>query len=140
MVKIKRIREIEVGPTCSKELDVEGSWTKRWGVPIVIGNFDFLFIPTTNPMNVEIDAYSLDSLKVFDSFKISHKIALHQCATEEGFIRAIMPLAIRIDKNLGRLEESKWKSILKSERATAIAECGARNEKERKFIDDFLKD
>ena len=63
-----------------------------------------------------------------------------RCAEEEGFIRTIIPFAIKIDENLSELEGSKWKSILKSERATAITECGARNQEERKFIDDFLKD
>lgn len=101
--------------------------------------YKFFFVPTGNPMNLKIDAYSLDSLKVFESFKIPHKVALHQCATEEGFIRTIIPFAIKIGENLSELEDSKWKSILESERAAAIAECGARNEKEAKLLDDFKK-
>ncbi|WP_240395064.1 hypothetical protein [Lactobacillus crispatus] len=136
MVKIK---EIEVESTCLKVLDVEGTWVRQIGVPITINGFKFFFVPTGNPMNQKIDAYSLDSLKVFESFKIPHKVALHQCATEEGFIRTIIPFAIKIGENLSELEDSKWKSILKSERTAAIAECGARNEKEAKLLDDFEK-
>ena len=134
MVKIKGI---EVGSTCLKVLDVDGTWVRQIGVPVTINGFKFFFVPTGNPMNQKIDAYSLDSLKVFESFKIPHKVALHQCATEEGFIRTIIPFAIKIDENLSELEGSKWKSILKSERATAIAECGARSEKERRLLKDF---
>ena len=135
-----KIKEIEVGSTCLKVLDVDGTWVRQIGVPVTINGFKFFFVPTGNPMNQKIDAYSLDSLKVFESFKIPHKVALHQCATEEGFIRTIIPFAIKIGEYLSELEGSKWKSILKSERATAIAECGVRNQEERKFIDDFLKD
>ena len=135
-----KIKEIEVESTCLKVLDVDGTWVRQIGVPVTINGFKFFFVPTGNPMNHKIDAYSLDSLKVFESFKIPHKVALHQCATEEGFIRTIILFAIKIDENLSELEGSKWKSILKSERATAIAECGVRNQEERKFIDDFLKD
>lgn len=138
MVKIKGI---EVGSTCLKVLDVEGTWVRQIGVPITINGFKFFFVPTGNPMtmNHKIDAYSLDSLKVFESFKVTHKVALHRCATEEGFIRTIIPFAIKIGENLSELEDSKWKSILKGERAAAIAECGARNEKEAKLLDDFEK-
>ncbi len=136
MVKIK---EIEVESTCLKVLDVDGTWVRQIGVPITINGFKFFFVPTGNPMNQKIDAYSLDSLKVFESFKIPHKVALHQCATEEWFIRTIIPFAIKIGENLSELEDSKWKSILKSERTAAIAECGARNEKEAKLLDDFEK-
>lgn len=134
-----KIKEIEVESTCLKVLDVEGTWVRQIGVPITINGFKFFFVPTGNPMNQKIDAYSLDSLKVFESFKIPHKVALHQCATEEGFIRTIIPFAIKIGENLSELEDSKWKSILKSERTAAIAECGARNEKEAKLLDDFEK-
>lgn len=134
-----KIKEIEVESTCLKVLDVDGTWVRKVGVQITINGFKFFFVPTGNPMNLKIDAYSLDSLKVFESFKIPHKVALHQCATEEGFIRTIIQFAIKIDENLSELEGSKWKSILKSERATAIAECGARNEKEAKLLDDFEK-
>ena len=136
MVKIK---EIEVGSTCLKVLDVDGTWVRQIGVPVTINGFKFFFVPTGNLMNHKIDAYSLDSLKVFESFKIPHKVALHQCATEEGFIRAIIPFAIKIDENLSELEGSEWKSILEGERAAAIAECGARTEKEAKLLDDFRK-
>ena len=134
-----KIKEIEVESTCLKVLDVDGTWVRRIGVPITINGFKFFFVPTGNPMNQKIDAYSLDSLKVFESFKIPHKVALHQCATEEGLIRTIIPFAIKIGENLSELEDSKWKSILKGERAAAIAECGARNEKEAKLLDDFEK-
>lgn len=134
-----KIKEIEVESTCLKVLDVDGTWVRQIGVPITINGFKFFFVPTGNPMNQKIDAYSLDSLKVFESFKIPHKVALHQCATEEGFIRTIIPFAIKIGENLSELEDSKWKSILKSERTAAIAECGARNEKEAKLLDDFEK-
>ena len=136
---MRKFEDIEVEPTCLKVLDVDGTWVRQVGVPITINGFKFFFVPTGNPMNLKIDAYSLDSLKVFESFKIPHKVALHQCATEEGFIRTIIPFAIKIGENLSELEGSKWKSILKSERATAIAECGARNEKEAKLLDDFEK-
>lgn len=136
MVKIKGI---EVGSTCLKVLDVDGTWVRQMGVPITINGFKFFFVPTGNPMNVKIDSYSLDSLKVFESFKIPHKVALHQCATEEGLIKTIIPFAIKIDENLSELEGSKWKSILEGERVTAIAECGARTKKEAKLLDDFKK-
>lgn len=106
MVKIK---EIEVESTCLKVLDVDGTWVRQMGVPITINGFKFFFVPTSNPMNVKIEAYSLDSLKVFESFKIPHKVALHRCATEEGFIRTIIPFAIKIGENLSELEDSKWK-------------------------------
>ena len=135
-----KIKEFEVESTCLKILDVDGTWVRQVGVPITINGFKFFFVPTGNPMNQKIDAYSLDSLKVFESFKIPHKVALHQCATEEGFIRTIIPFAIKIDKKISKLEDSKWRSILEGERAAAIAECGARNQEERKFIDGFLKD
>lgn len=134
-----KIKEFEVESTCLKILDVDGTWVRQVGVPITINGFKFFFVPTGNPMNVKIDAYSLDSLKVFESFKIPHKVALHQCATEEGFIKAIIPFAIKIDEKLSELEGSKWKSILEGERAAAIAECGARNAKEAKLLDDFKK-
>ena len=134
-----KIKEIEVEPTCLKVLDVDGTWVRQIGVPITINGFKFFFVPTGNPMNQKIDAYSLDSLKVFESFKIPRKVALHQCATEEGFIRTIILFAIKIGENLSELEGSKWKSILEGERAAAIAECGARNEKEAKLLDDFEK-
>ncbi|WP_270451046.1 hypothetical protein [Lactobacillus crispatus] len=136
-MKIKRVKEIEVESTCLKVLDVDGTWVRQMGVPITINGFKFFFVPTGNPMNQKIDAYSLDSLKVFESFKIPHKVALHQYATEEGFIRTIIPFAIKIGENLSELEDSKWKSILKSERTAAIAECGARNEKERRLLKEF---
>ena len=135
-----KIKEFEVESTCLKILDVDGTQVRQVGVPITINGFKFFFVPTGNPMNQKIDAYSLDSLKVFESFKIPHKVALHQCATEEGFIRTIIPFAIKIDKKISKLEDSKWRSILEGERAAAIAECGARNQEERKFIDGFLKD
>lgn len=134
-----KIKEIEVESTCLKVLDVDGTWVRQIGVPITINGFKFFFVPTGNPMNQKIDAYSLDSLKVFESFKTPHKAALHQCATEEEFIRTIIPFAIKIGENLSELEDSKWKSILEGERAAAIAECGARNEKEAKLLDDFEK-
>ena len=137
---VKRIREIKVGPRSFYTLDVDGQWQKRAGVPITIKGFKFFFVPLDSPVNVKIEAYSLDSLKLFDGFRISHQTALYQCATEEGFIRAVMPLLIKIDRNLDGLKEENWKSILRSERATAITECGARNQEERKFIDDFLKE
>ena len=137
---MRKFEAIEVGSICLKVLDVDGTWVRQIGVPVTINGFKFLFVPTGNLMNHKIDAYSLDSLKVFESFKIPHKVALHQCATEEGFIRTIILFAIKIGENLSELEGSKWKSILEGERAAAIAECGARNQEERKFIDGFLKD
>ncbi|KWU06443.1 hypothetical protein AEL96_03600 [Lactobacillus crispatus] len=48
-----------------------------------------------------------------------------------------MPLIAQIDINLRKLSDDKWRSILKSERVTAIAECGARSEKERRLLKDF---
>lgn len=131
------MKEIEVESTCLKVLDIDGTWVRQVGVPITINGFKFFFVPTGNPMNQKIDAYSLDSLKVFESFKIPRKVALHQCATEEGFIRTITPFAIKIGENLSELEDSKWKSIFKSERTAVIAECGARNEKERRLLKEF---
>ena len=130
---------IEVGPGSGVEVDVEGRWLVRWGVPITIRGFKFFFVPTSNSKNVKIEAYSLDSLKLFDDFSVSKKAALEQCATKEEFVFTVMPLITQIDINLRKLSDDKWRSILKSERVTAIAECGARTKKEAKLLDDFRK-
>ena len=132
-----KFEAIEVGPRSGVEVDVEGRWLVRWGVPITIRGFKFFFVPTSNSKNVKIEAYSLDSLKLFDDFSVSKKAALEQCATEEGFIFTVMPLIAQIDINLRKLSDDKWRSILKSERVTAIAECGARSEKERWLLKEF---
>lgn len=134
---MRKFVAIEVGPRSSMELDVEGRWLVRWGVPITIRGFKFFFVPTSNSKNVKIEAYSLDSLKLFDDFSVSKKAALEQCATEEGFVFTVMPLIAQIDINLRKLSDDKWRSILKSERVTAIAECGARSEKERRLLEKF---
>ena len=136
---MRKFEAIEVGPRSSVEVDVEGHWLVRWGVPITIRGFKFFFVPTSNSKNVKIEAYSLDSLKLFDDFSVSKKAALERCATEEGFVFTVMPLIAQIDINLRKLSDYKWRSILKSERVTAIAECGARTEKEAKLLDDFEK-
>lgn len=136
---MRKFVAIEVGPRFSVEVDVEGRWLVQWGVPITIRGFKFFFVPTSNSKNVKIEAYSLDSLKLLDDFSVSKKAALEQCATEEGFVFTVMPLIAQIDINLRKLSDDKWRSILKSERVTAIAECGARNEKEAKLLDDFEK-
>lgn len=137
-MKIKRVKEIEVESTCLKVLDVDGTWVRQIGVPITINGFKFFFVPTGNPMNQKIDAYSLDSLKVFESFKIPHKVALHQCATEEGFMEATAPLAIRISEQLNKMKSlNGWKEIFRGEYLSAIAECGARSEKERRLLKEF---
>lgn len=136
---MRKFVAIEVGPRSSVEVDVEGRWLVRWGVPITIRGFKFFFVPMANPKNVIIEAYSLDSLKLFDDFSVSKKVALEQCATEEGFVFTVMPLIAQIDINLRKLSDDKWRSILKSERVTAIAECGARTGKEAKLLDDFTK-
>lgn len=136
---MRKFEAIEVGPRSSVEVDVEGRWLVRWGVPITIRGFKFFFVPMANPKNVRIEAYSLDSLKLFDDFSVSKKAALEQCATEEGFVFTVMPLIAQIDINLRKLSDDKWRSILEGERAAAIAECGARTEKEAKLLDDFRK-
>lgn len=137
-LKMVKIKEIEVESTCLKVLDVDGTWVRQMGVPIAINGFKFFFVPTGNPMNQKIDAYSLDSLKVFESFKIPHKVALHQCATEEGFIRTIIPFAIKIGEQLNKMKSlNGWKEIFRGEYLSAIAECGARSEKERRLLKEF---
>lgn len=90
---------------------------------------------------INIEAYSLDSLKLFDSKPMSFITALLQCATKEGFMEVTAPLAIRISEQLNKMKSlNGWKEIFRGEYLSAIAECGARNQEERKFIDGFLKD
>lgn len=38
---MRKFVAIEVGPRSSMELDVEGRWLVRWGVPITIRGFKF---------------------------------------------------------------------------------------------------
>lgn len=89
--------------------------------------------------NVRIEAYSLDSLKTFDRFHISHEVAWKGCSTEEGFIRTVMPFITRIDKRLDNLDDDGWKTVFRDEYISAIAQCGARNKKEAKLLEDFKK-
>ena len=136
---MRKFVAIEVGPRSSVEVDVEGRWLVRWGVPITIRGFKFFFVPMANPKNVRIEAYSLDSLKTFDRFHISHEVAWKGCSTEEGFIRTVMPFITRIDKRLDNLDDDGWKTVFRDEYISAIAQCGARNSKEAKLLEDFKK-
>ena len=64
--------------------------------------------------------------------------ALLQCATKEGFMEATAPLAIRISEQLNKMKSlNGWKEIFRGEYLSAIAECGARSEKERRLLKEF---
>lgn len=136
---MRKFVAIEVGPRSSVEVDVEGHWLVRWGVPITIRGFKFFFVPTENSKNVEIKAYSLDSLKTFDRFYISHEVARKDCTAEGGFIRTVLPFITQINSRLDILDDDGWRTVFKDEYISAIARCGARNAKEAKLLDDFTK-
>ena len=53
-------------------------------------------------------------------------------------MEATTPLAIRISKQLNKIKSlNGWKKIFQGEYLSAIAECGARSEKERQLLKDF---
>lgn len=136
--RVKRIVPIQVGERTAYEVDRDGKWLISWGTPITINGFDFFFVPISNAKGVVIQAYSLDSLKLFTSQQISFKTAYLNCATEADFIKTVMPMIVRIDKDLREPKsDSFWKDFLKNEYLAAIIECGARNEKERRLLKKF---
>ena len=109
------------------------------GRAYTINGFDFFFVPISNAKGVVIQAYSLDSLKLFTSQQISFKTAYLNCATEADFIKTVMPMIVRIDKDLREPNKSDsfWEDFFQNEYLAAIIECGARNEKERRLLKKF---
>lgn len=135
-MNIKKVKQIAYGERTSVEVDVNGAWHEIWGTLVKIDGYLFLFAPLTVSGGIEILAYSLDSLKLFDSTTISLECGIYQCSTKEGFMEATAPLAIKIDKALCKAKSlDSWKKIFKGEYRSAIAECGARNEKEKKLLE-----
>ena len=48
------------------------------------------------------------------------------------------PLAIKISEQLNKMKSlNGWKEIFQGEYLSAIAECGARSEKERRLLNKF---
>lgn len=136
--RVKRMVPIQVGERTAYEVDRDGKWLISWGVPITINGFDFFFVPIPNAKGVVIQAYSLDSLKLFTSQQISFKVAHLNCATEADFIKTVMPMIARIDKVLREPKSDNfWRDFLQNEYLAAIIECGARNEKERRLLKKF---
>ncbi|WP_407460097.1 hypothetical protein [Lactobacillus gallinarum] len=136
--RVKRMVPIQVGERTAYEVDRDGKWLISWGVPITINGFDFFFVPISNAKGVVIQAYSLDSLKLFTSQQISFKVAYLNCATEADFIKTVMPMIVRIDKDLREPKSDNfWRDFLQNEYLAAIIECGARNEKERRLLKKF---
>lgn len=136
--RVKRMVPIQVGERTAYEVDRDGKWLISWGVPITINGFDFFFVPIPNAKGVVIQAYSLDSLKLFTSQQISFKVAHLNCATEADFIKTVMPMIVRIDKALREPKSDNfWRDFLQNEYLAAIIECGARNEKERRLLKKF---
>lgn len=134
-MKIKAIRQIAVGDDLNTEVDRNGKWQRGYGPKVTIEGYDFIFIPTSSPNGFLIQAYSLDSLKLFDEMQMSLKTGLIQCATKDGFIEAVAPLMMRISDELNKIKPiSKWEKIFEDERRIAITECGARNERERQLL------
>ena len=136
--RVKRMVPIQVGERTTYEVDRDGKWLISWGTPIAIDDFDFFFVPIPNAEGVVIQAYSLDSLKLFTSQQISFKAAYLNCATEADFIKTVMPMIVRIDKALKEPKSDNfWRDFLQNEYLAAIIECGARNEKERRLLKKF---
>ena len=70
--------------------------------------------------------------------KVSLIVTTLNCATEADFIKTVMPMIVRIDKDLREHKsDSFWKDFLQNEYLAAIIECGARNEKERRLLKKF---
>ena len=136
-MKIKRVKEIAYGDQIAVELDINGKWQKGYGTIVVIEDYKFIFVPRKYSNGINIEAYSLDSLKLFDSKPMSFQTAWLQCATKEGFMETTAPLAIRISEQLNKVKSlDGWKKIFRGEYRSAIAECGARNEKESRLLEE----
>lgn len=139
--KITRIMPIEVGDRTSYEVEVNGRWRITWGTPVTIHGFDFFLVPIQSAGGVVVQAYSLDSLKLFESQLISNESVATECATEEGFIRTVSPLLVKINEALIKPKSKDfWKKIFYNEHLAAIIECGARNDKEQQLLKDFEKE
>ena len=135
---IKKVKEIAYGEQTAVELDINGKWQKGYGTIVVIEGYKFIFVPRKYSNCINIEAYSLDSLKLFDSKPMSFITSLLQCATKEGFMEVTAPLAIRISEQLNKIKSlDGWKKIFQGEYLSAIAECGARSEKERRLLKEF---
>ena len=135
---IKKVKEIAYGDQTAVELDINGKWQKGYGTIVVIEGYKFIFVPRKYSNGINIEAYSLDSLKLFDSKPMSFITALLQCATKEGFMEVTAPLAIKISEQLNKMKSlNGWKEIFRGEYLSAIAECGARSEKERRLLKEF---
>ena len=100
---IKKVKEIAYGDQTAVELDINGKWQKGYGTIVVIEGYKFIFVPRKYSNGINIEAYSLDSLKLFDSKPMSFITAWLQCATKEGFMEATAPLAIRISERFAEL-------------------------------------
>ena len=138
--RVKRMVPVQVGDRTSYEVDRDGKWKITWGTPITINDFKFFFAPIPNAKEISIQAYSLDSLKLFRSQQISlsFKEAYLNCATEADFIKTVMPMIVRIDKALREPKsDGFWRDFLQNEYLAALIECGARNEKERRLLKEF---
>lgn len=136
--RVKRMVPIQVEERTAYEVDRDGKWLISWGTPITINGFDFFFVPIANAKGVVIQAYSLDSLKLFTSQQISFKAAYLNCTTEADFIKTVMPMIVRIDKTLREPKSDNfWEDFFQNEYLAAIIECGARNEKERRLLKEF---
>lgn len=64
---IKKVKEIAYGDQTAVELDINGKWQKGYGTIVVIEGYKFIFVPRKYSNGINIEAYSLDSLKLFDS-------------------------------------------------------------------------
>ena len=54
-------------------------------------------------------------------------------------IKKVLITQDEIDKRLDNLDDDGWKTVFRDEYISAIAQCGARNKKEAKLLDDFKK-
>ena len=113
---IKKVKEIAYGDQTAVELDINGKWQKGYGTIVVIEGYKFIFVPRKYSNGINIEAYSLDSLKLFDSKPMSFITALLQCATKEGFMEVTAPLAIKISEQLNKMKSlNGWKEIFQGE-------------------------
>ena len=115
------------------EVDVNGRWRKETGPKITIDRFNFVFAPRSF---THFCAYSLDSLKLFDEMNVPFTTGLVDCATRDGYIKTIQPLINRIGKALR--SGADWSNILYGEYCHSIVECGARNAREHKLIEESV--
>lgn len=134
----KRVMPIEVGDRTSYEVEMDGKWRTAWGTPVKIHGYDFFLVPIQEAGGVNIQAYSLDSFKLFSSQFISNETAAIKCATEEGFIMTVTPMLAKINETLIKPKSKDfWEKIFHNEYLAAIIECGARNDKERQLLKEF---